>query len=50
VDLDAELAAFVDDGLWLPFFKPNVTVSIVDDFNHYPAGGIPPQLKAGAKV
>ena len=31
---------------WLPFFKPNVTVSLVDDFTTYPyPNGMPPAMR-----
>ena len=43
-DGDGEEAAAEDEGAWLPFFKPNITVSLIDDFSHYPPRGIPPGM------
>ncbi|KAG0571434.1 hypothetical protein KC19_VG011000 [Ceratodon purpureus] len=36
----------VDEGPseWVSFFKPNVTMNLVDDFTRYPRGGVPPQI------
>ncbi|KAG0595901.1 hypothetical protein M758_UG207900 [Ceratodon purpureus] len=36
----------VDEGPseWVSFFKPNVTINLVDDLTRYPRGGAPPQI------
>ncbi|KAL1209757.1 hypothetical protein V5N11_020088 [Cardamine amara subsp. amara] len=29
---------------WLSYWKPNVTINLVDDFAHYPQHGVPPNI------
>lgn len=36
-----ELAADEGPAEWISFFKPNVTITMVDDFTAYPADKVP---------
>ncbi|KAF3787570.1 Cleft lip and palate transmembrane protein [Nymphaea thermarum] len=29
---------------WVPYWKPNITINLVDDFNRYPHNAIPPNI------
>lgn len=35
---------------WVSFFRPNLTIALVDHFASYPKNGIPPQVGAARSV
>lgn len=45
-----ESTEIVEQSEWVSFFKPNLTIHLVDDFTVYPQGGIPPQIKDAIKL
>ncbi|KAK3263237.1 hypothetical protein CYMTET_27944 [Cymbomonas tetramitiformis] len=45
VETNQVLGKSTDEKQVISFFKPNITINIVDDFSTYPGSGIPPQLK-----
>ncbi|KAG6542059.1 hypothetical protein Mapa_016523 [Marchantia paleacea] len=33
-----------EERIWISFWKPNITINLVDDFTRYPRGGAPPTI------
>ncbi|KAL3688246.1 hypothetical protein R1sor_014555 [Riccia sorocarpa] len=33
-----------EERIWVSFWKPNITINVVDDFTRYPRGGAPPNI------